>query len=46
MNKINFESYKQWLEEQERVDEVNQAISDNSEAFEEIIVENSYFDVK
>lgn len=46
MNKIKFESFGQWLEEEKRVNEVNQAISENSEIFEEVVIENSYFDIK
>lgn len=45
MNKIKFENFGQWLEAQEKVDEVNQAIVENPEAFEELTVENSYFDI-
>ena len=46
MNKIKFENFGQWLEAQEKVEEINQAIAENGEVFEEVIIENSYFDIK
>ena len=46
MNKIKFENFGKWLESQEKVEEINQDISENTDVFEEMVVENSYFDVK